>query len=204
MKNKRGFTLIELLAVIIIMGVLMWTAIASYTRIIENSRRDTFATNAKNYINTVRTSVLADEITCYAANGEGTGSSYAALGNGTYIFYLATDKSAIGDTNVFEKIPNDTIVTNTNDLMESGGKSSWGNNNVWGYVIWNKTANGSSIKTTYSIFLRDTAGHGLTAETEEEKISRTNVSATASVVTAGAQTRSVVFDTTINYVCKLS
>ena len=52
--KSAGFTLIELLAVITIMGILMMVAIPSVSRTIENSRRDTFADVAKQYINTIR------------------------------------------------------------------------------------------------------------------------------------------------------
>ena len=73
--NSKGFTLIELLAVITIMGILMMVAIPSVSRTIENSRRDTFADVAKSYINTIRSSVLADELECGTANKISVGAT---------------------------------------------------------------------------------------------------------------------------------
>ena len=55
--DQKGFTLIELLAVIVILAILMITAIPAVTNSIAKSRKDTFATNAKNIINAVRTSM---------------------------------------------------------------------------------------------------------------------------------------------------
>ena len=49
--DQKGFTLIELLAVIVILAILMITAIPAVTNSIAKSRKDTFATNAKNIIN---------------------------------------------------------------------------------------------------------------------------------------------------------
>ena len=136
MTNKKldvkGFTLIELLAVITIMGILMMVAIPSISRTIENSRRDTFADLAKQYVNTVRNSVLADELMC----GTVTASATA---NGTYYFKI------------------DSTEQPTKDLMESGGTSSWGGAEVKGFVEWTKNdATAGRTKTTYSVYLVDT------------------------------------------------
>ena len=67
--SSKGFTLIELLAVITIMGILMMVAIPSVSRTIENSRRDTFANVAHEYVNAVRNGVLADNIECQKTAG---------------------------------------------------------------------------------------------------------------------------------------
>ena len=167
--NSKGFTLIELLAVITILGILMMVAIPNVTRTIENSRRDTFADVAQSYINSVRNSVLANELKC-------NGTDVAATPNGTYYFQIQT-----GGTG--------SIAQQTSDLMESGGKSSWGNADVTGYVKWVKSAvtkNGTSeTKTVYSIYLTDTGNHGTKEETVDQQIKRTSIA--TSGVTAKTQ-----------------
>ena len=170
--KSAGFTLIELLAVITIMGILMMVAIPSVSRTIENSRRDTFADVAKQYINTIRDAVLADELTC------GTGANAQSVG-------------ATPDGLYYYKI--DTTAQGTKDLMESGGKSSWSNAEIKGYVAWwkettqaqtdttgNVTKNGNT-QTTYATLLVDAGQHGLDQFTKETDISRSKV--TTSVAT---------------------
>ena len=178
MKNlgRKGFTLIELLAVITIMGILMLVAIPAVSRTIENSRRDTFATLAKQYITTVRNAVLADELKCGSAGAEKTVGS---MPNGTYYFKINTSGT-------------DYVATQTADIMEKVGKSSWGNADVNGYVKWVKTADGEKTKTTYSIALVDTGKHGIYksgAEADkaeaEDSITRTSVSTSTTSNTVG-------------------
>ena len=164
--KSAGFTLIELLAVITIMGILMMVAIPSVSRTIENSRRDTFADVAKQYINTVRSAVLADELNC------GT-QSVGATPDGLYYYRI------------------DTTAQGTKDLMESGGKSSWSNAEIQGYVAWYKkttqaqtdasgniTKNGKT-QTTYATLLVDAGQHGLDRFTLETDISRSKVTTAA-------------------------
>ena len=162
--KSAGFTLIELLAVITIMGILMMVAIPSVSRTIENSRRDTFADVAKEYINTVRNAVLADELTC------GTGENAQSVG-------------ATPDGLYYDRI--DTTAPGTKDLMESGGKSSWSNAEIQGYVAWYKkttqataSANGKT-QTTYATLLVDAGQHGLDRFTLETDISRSKVTTAA-------------------------
>lgn len=169
--KSAGFTLIELLAVITIMGILMMVAIPSVSRTIENSRRDTFADVAKQYINTIRDAVLADELTC------GTGANAQSVG-------------ATPDGLYYYKI--DTTAQGTKDLMESGGKSSWSNAEIKGYVAWwkettqaqtdttgNVTKNGKT-QTTYATLLVDAGQHGLDQFTKETDISRSRVTTATS------------------------
>ena len=110
--DKKGFTLVELLAVIVIMGILMMVAIPSISRVIENSRKDTFVDIAKSYANAAKTLWTADNLTC-----EGTVAS--AVDDGDYYILINTTESARTVLPV---------------LVDQGGKSSWGNRDVNGYV----------------------------------------------------------------------
>lgn len=167
--NNKGFTLIELLAVITIMGILMMVAIPSVSRTIENSRRDTFADIAHEYINAVRNGVLADQIECKL----GTDNKYTVASgtpDGWYYFRLNTAETA------------------TTDLMESGGLSPFGNTDMKGVVIWRKssttnTAGDLKTKTTYWMRLVDTGKHGFDSWKGEAEIKRSQIS-TATTKTA--------------------
>ena len=112
MKNNKGFTLVELLAVIVIMGILMMVAIPSVTRTIENSRKDTFVDIAKSYANAARSMWTTDNFTC-------NGVVSSAVDDGDY-YILINSKSGAKET-----LPT---------LVDQGGKSSWGNRDVNGYV----------------------------------------------------------------------
>lgn len=161
--NEKGFTLIELLAVITIMGILMMVAIPAVTRIIENSRRDSFVNISKEYINTVRNAVLADNIKCILDPTHADNLTIvSAVPDGTYYFSI------------------DTTLQETNDLMESGGKSPFGNAEMKGYIKWKKEtgdrASGETVtKTNYSILMTDTGNHGIQTETSEKNLARSKV-----------------------------
>lgn len=158
MKNRKGFTLVELLAVVTIMGILMVVAIGSVNRIIENTRRDTFASTAKEYINTVRTAVTADNMSCKSVNdADNFNTTASATPDGVYFFQI------------------DTSNQNTKDLMESGGKSSFGNAEMKGYVVWTK-ATSNKVPYKYKILLWDTGIHGFKEELEEYQITRSQIS----------------------------
>lgn len=61
--RKNGFTLIELLAVIVILAILLAIAVPAVTTYINNSKKDSFISNAQFYIDSVRNdSTLADDM----------------------------------------------------------------------------------------------------------------------------------------------
>ncbi len=136
--NSKGFTLVELLAVIVIMGILMMVAIPSVSRTIENSRKDTFVDIAKSYANAVKTLWTADGLTCGTSN---------------------TVSSAVDDGNYYVQI--DTSKANNYPvLVDQGGKSSWGNRNVKGYVRVNISTSGDRRVTKFYVALHD-GTHGI-------------------------------------------
>ena len=159
MKNSKGFTLIELLAVITIMGILMLVAIPAVSRTIENSRRDTFMNTAKSYVNAVKNAAAADEIKC------GT-EMLSAKGTG----YYSITFNSLNDSG--------------KDLMEQGGKSSWGNSEVKGVIIIQKKVENNRNTYKYSVAMIDAQGRGIgtfknnkvaTKMISEEALSRADV-----------------------------
>jgi prepilin-type N-terminal cleavage/methylation domain-containing protein len=115
MNDNKGFTLIELLAVITIMGILMMVAIPTVSRTIENSRKDTFIDTAKKYADSAQTMWMGDNLSCMSSEGKRYSSS--AVPTGTYYIEI------------------DTASENVPVLLEQGGKSSWGNRDIKGYVM---------------------------------------------------------------------
>ena len=137
-RNKKGFTLIELLAVIVIMGILLMVAIPAVSRIIENSRKDSLITIAKEYVNAVRNSWESDTLLC---GSEDRGSSSMDEGN----YYVLID----------------TTSESTEQLLDQGGKSPWGNRDLKGYVRVNISNNKKTQRVTkYYIAIAD-GTHGI-------------------------------------------
>lgn len=168
--NSKGFTLIELLAVITIMGILMLVAIPAVSRTIENSRRDTFMDTALSYVNAVKTSVAADEVKCDDPNEEGSTKIISALDTGYYYIMFNTAK---GNT--------------ATDLMEQGGKSSWGNADVVGVVVVQKTVQDDRNAYKYAVGMVDAVGRGIgtygdqgdvSSLVSETELTRSNVTTT--------------------------
>ncbi len=74
--NRKGFTLIELLAVIVILAILILLAMPSVLKVMENARRDAFATEVKTYLKAAEqkyvTSSMSNDgpITCVSRVGD--------------------------------------------------------------------------------------------------------------------------------------
>ena len=139
--NDKGFTLIELLAVIVIMGILMMVAIPAVSRTIENSRKDTFVDVAKQYANQVKTLWAADGLECKPLT-ETDESKYVV-------------SSAVAADNDYYVVIDTANADHYPVLLEQGGKSSWGNKDVTGYVKVTVVASGDRVKTDYFVALSD-------------------------------------------------
>lgn len=138
MKNKKGFTLIELLAVIVIIGILMLIAIPAMSRYIENARKDSLITIAKEYVNAVRNSWSADDLLCGSSD-----QVSSSMDEGNYYVLI------------------DTTTEFTKELLDQGGKSPWGNRDLKGYVRVNITTNAKEQRVTkYYVAIAD-GTHGI-------------------------------------------
>ena len=167
--NQKGFTLIELLAVITIMGILMLVAIPAVQRLIRNTRRDTYADTAKQYINAIKTAVVSDDLVCCEGSASCTKKEISSLTAGTasspknYYYYF------------------DSSQDSGKDLMDQGGKSSFANADVRGVIRIGKYVENNNTKYKYAIIMVDgTHGIGeLKAVTNdfesEENIGRSSV-----------------------------
>ena len=148
--NRKGFTLIELLAVIVIMGILMMVAIPAMTRYIENSRKDTFLSTAKEYVNAARNMWSSDSLICNT--GDTTNPRIVSSGVDAGDWYILIDTK------------NQSNMVN---LLDQGGKSSWGNRDLKGYVrvhiteVSDASTGSTERKTQYYIALSDNT-HGIT------------------------------------------
>ena len=70
--NRKGFTLIELLAVIVILGILLGIAIPKVSQYINKTRKDSFVSAAKLFIDAVRDDATAEMYPLPIGNNEAT------------------------------------------------------------------------------------------------------------------------------------
>ena len=193
--NKNGFTLIELLAVIVIMGILMMVAIPAMSRYIENSRRDTFLSTSKEYVNAVRNMWASDSLECVTSVTGSTTDSMVSSGVDVGDWYVIID----------------TTNNNAVNLLDQGGLSSWGNRDLKGYVrvhVENIGAAGSETdrRTTYFVALSD-GTHGISDSTSAavsvDDLKRSHVKVTGvsyhSVKPTRTELSSFTFDSSSSY-----
>ncbi|MBE6158155.1 MAG: type II secretion system protein [Firmicutes bacterium] len=175
--NKKGFTLIELLAVITIMGVLAMIAVPMVSTYINKSKTDSFVYTAKQYAKAVDDAYLMGKLECYDDGGntwypidenlaENTTRSYQV------VFDTRSNKTGSGNFYANE---------NYKKLIKDGGKSPFGDVDVYGYVLC--TLN--SDDETFKISIRDTKGNGTrdsfinTSQINSNNFIRKNSAATA-------------------------
>ena len=197
--NRKGFTLIELLAVITILGILMLILIPSVSRIIENSRKNTFLSTAKNYANAVRDEWAADNLYCSSTgSGAVTNKLASSLNTGTFYVYVQSEAVAASGTHqlpgTYSNGTANGAYNNFTQLINSGGRSSWGNNEVYGYVKISVHPAGTTSVTgdtqmayDYYVELIDSAGHGLKDSNKMVgDLIRSDVATTGATATAPA------------------
>lgn len=176
MKDKKGFTLIELLTVIVIMGILMMVAIPSMTKHIENSKKDAFVATVKEYTKSASELFISGDFNC-TYNGDNAaynGKTYSSdsVPKAHWYISICTYKS---DTH--------GCYSNYKALVDSGGKSPWGNKDLLGFIIVDNSGNsayfdgdyGTEDRYTYQVRFSDGV-HAIRGKGNKDTISYNKLS----------------------------
>lgn len=181
MKNRRGFTQVELLAAITIMALLLVIAIPTVSRTVENSRRDSFAMLAKDYLEAVENNVMSEDLVCNINN---KWVPITVAPKGKYFFPICTNPTTgkcylIGGQGIGTYMDRQEVVGSTTKLFDSLRKSPFGDRDLSGYVVWevtDSTQGESNItETSFKIRLEDQAWNGFEKETPVDQLKRKNV-----------------------------
>ncbi len=167
-------SIVAIIISIVIFVLALMVSSKSVTRTIDNARKDTFRAVAESYVQAARNANIADEITCSEnASESGEFKTARELGVGDYYIFLSTDENAI--TLNFSEFPKDLasqVEKQTVELLNIGGKSSWQNVDVYGWIHFK---NDSSNRTEFYIALTDVSGHGIANEVKILSSTRNDV-----------------------------
>lgn len=162
----KGFTLVELIATLAILGIVLLVAVPAVTRIMNNSKRDTFWQNGKGYIISARDGIIGgDFVVKKSLNSKMVGAKCSLPPIGRY---TAVDISAIKNDKSLKNSP-------WGESLESESESSHR-----GYVIVvnvsnNNIGTGSSDKYVYFFAAVDAGGNGIDQFVDEASLSRSYV-----------------------------
>jgi hypothetical protein len=152
---------------LILLGKNLITDTKKVTDVVLDSYVDTYAINAKGYVNNVELAVRVNEIKCKSSLDSTEYTKVNELGDGEYYFFISTDKDVLTKTfKDFDKTLAEQIEAQTKSLTESPVKSSWSSRELFGWVHWTKAGTGIS----YYLALTDDFGHGISEEVKKDKI----------------------------------
>ena len=116
---------------------------------VASSRKEDFVSLAKEYVNAVKVAWAADDISCGGTRAE-------SLGNGNYIVWFQTSENSFGLNT------DSSALSNKTNLLDSSGKSPWGNTDIAGYVTIVLDSN-----VSYKIVMMDSKKHAITDTTKK-------------------------------------
>ena len=135
LKNKKGFTLVELLAVIVVLAIVMGLAVVAITGVLDNARKATFVTDAKQFLEGARNIVTSADLN-------------AQLSSGSNASHLITCDEGKNETDIY---------LNEISLQQGGDKSPYGNKykKDVSYIHVVAEKENDLCQYTYSIYLTD-------------------------------------------------